>query len=108
MNAAWLAALPWLCAYALFGVALLGRRWPMPRWLVGAGTISYSLYLFNLPVFATILSAAVLKEPVGRWRWGAVAIGFLGVLHTWGQNLLHHPHLHCLVPGGGISLDGSR
>jgi len=30
------------------------------------------------------------------------------VLHTWGQNLLHHPHLHCLVPGGGISLDGSR
>ena len=35
-------------------------------------------------------------------------IGFLSVLHTWGQNLLHHPHLHCLVPGGGISLDGSR
>jgi hypothetical protein len=34
-------------------------------------------------------------------------IGFLGVLHTWGQNLLHHPHLHCLVPGGGISPDGS-
>ena len=34
-------------------------------------------------------------------------IGFLSVLHTWGQNLLHHPHLHCLVPGG-ISLDGSR
>jgi Putative transposase len=30
------------------------------------------------------------------------------VLHTWGQNLLHHPHLHCLVPGGGISLDGQR
>jgi hypothetical protein len=35
-------------------------------------------------------------------------IGFLSVLHTWGQNLLHHPHLHCLVPGGGISPDGSR
>jgi hypothetical protein len=35
-------------------------------------------------------------------------IGFLGVLHTWGQNLLHHPHLHCLVPGGGISPDGTR
>jgi Transposase zinc-binding domain/Putative transposase len=30
-------------------------------------------------------------------------IGFLSVLHTWGQNLLHHPHIHCLVPGGGIS-----
>lgn len=33
-------------------------------------------------------------------------IGFLGVLHTWGQNLLHHPHVHCLVPGGGIAPDG--
>ncbi len=35
-------------------------------------------------------------------------IGFLGVLHTWGQNLLHHPHIHFLVPGGGISPDGER
>jgi len=33
-------------------------------------------------------------------------IGFLAVLHTWGQNLLHHPHIHCLVPGGGIAPDG--
>ena len=29
-------------------------------------------------------------------------IGFLAVLHTWGQNLLHHPHVHCVVPGGGL------
>jgi len=35
-------------------------------------------------------------------------IGFFAVLHTWGQNLLHHPHLHCVVPGGGISPDGKR
>ena len=35
-------------------------------------------------------------------------IGFVSVLHTWGQNLLHHPHLHCLVPGGGISPGGSQ
>ncbi len=35
-------------------------------------------------------------------------IGFFAVLHTWGQNLLHHPHLHCVVPGGGLSPDGSR
>jgi hypothetical protein len=35
-------------------------------------------------------------------------IGFFAVLHSWGQNLLFHPHLHCLVPGGGISPDGSR
>ena len=35
-------------------------------------------------------------------------IGFLAVLHTWGQNLQHHPHVHCVVPGGGIAPDGSR
>jgi len=35
-------------------------------------------------------------------------IGFLAVLHTWGQNLHLHPHLHCAVPGGGISPDGLR
>ena len=35
-------------------------------------------------------------------------IGFLAVLHTWGQNLHIHPHVHCVVPGGGISKDGSR
>ena len=36
------------------------------------------------------------------------AIGLTAVLHTWGQNLDHHPHVHCIVPGGGISPDGER
>jgi hypothetical protein len=35
-------------------------------------------------------------------------IGVVAVLHTWGQNLYHHPHVHCVVPGGGLSLDGTR
>ena len=35
-------------------------------------------------------------------------IGFFAVLHTWGQSLTHHPHLHCVVPGGGLSADGER
>ena len=35
-------------------------------------------------------------------------IGFIAILHTWGQNLQHHPHLHCVIPGGGISADGER
>jgi Putative transposase len=30
------------------------------------------------------------------------------VLHTWGQTLTHHPHVHCITPGGGPSLDGER
>ena len=35
-------------------------------------------------------------------------IGFFAVLHTWGQTLMLHPHLHCVVPAGGLSLDRSR
>jgi putative transposase/transposase-like zinc-binding protein len=35
-------------------------------------------------------------------------IGFFAILHTWGQNLLHHPHVHCVVPGGGLSPDHDR
>ena len=35
-------------------------------------------------------------------------IGFFAILHTWGQNLLLHPHLHCVVPGGGLAPDGDR
>jgi hypothetical protein len=35
-------------------------------------------------------------------------IGFFAVLHSWGQNLQFHPHLHCVVPGGGLSLNGER
>jgi len=35
-------------------------------------------------------------------------LGFFAVLHTWGQTLGHHPHLHCVVPGGGLSPDRSR
>jgi hypothetical protein len=35
-------------------------------------------------------------------------IGFFAVLHSWGSNLLHHPHLHCVIPGGGISPDGTH
>lgn len=35
-------------------------------------------------------------------------VGLIAVLHSWGQNLHYHPHIHCIVPGGGISLDGKR
>ena len=35
-------------------------------------------------------------------------IGFIAILHTWGQQLLHHPHVHCVVPGGGLSPDGEH
>jgi hypothetical protein len=35
-------------------------------------------------------------------------VGFVAILHTWGQTLQHHPHLHCVVPGGGIRRDAKR
>jgi len=59
----------------------------------------------------------IAAEPADRFAWHRSAlrpdpvhlgaeIGFIAVLHTWGQNLLHHPHLYFLVPGGGIAPDG--
>jgi hypothetical protein len=53
-------------------------------------------------------AAATLLETAADPRLLGASIGFLAVLHTWGQNLHLHPHLHCVVPGGGISLDGAR
>lgn len=35
-------------------------------------------------------------------------IGFTTILHTWGQNLMNHPHIHCVVPGGGLDLSGNK
>ena len=52
-------------------------------------------------------SQTLLEIAADPRRLGA-AIGFLAVLHTWGQTLQHHPHLHCVIPGGGLSLDRSR
>ena len=39
---------------------------------------------------------------------GTDRLGFFGVLHTWGRTLDYHPHVHYVVPGGGIDEDGSR
>src|SRR3989442_14719118 len=43
-----------------------------------------------------------------RPRHLGARIGFTAVLHTWGSAMTHHPHLHIIVPGGGISRDGQR
>lgn len=53
-------------------------------------------------------AAQTMLETASDPRLLGASIGFLAVLHTWGQNLHLHPHLHCVVPGGGISPDGSR
>jgi hypothetical protein len=53
-------------------------------------------------------AAATLREIAADPKHLGAQIGCLCVLHTWGQNLLHHPHVHCVVPGGGIAPDESR
>jgi Putative transposase/Transposase zinc-binding domain len=96
----------WLCArqrellpvcyfHVVFSVphALAPLMWQNKKLLFGL--------LFNASA-ATLLEVAA--DPA-RLRCEA---GFLSILHTWGQTLQRHPHIHCVVPGGGLSLDHSR
>jgi len=53
-------------------------------------------------------SAETLRTIAADPQHLGAELGFLSILHTWGQNLLHHPHVHCVVPGGGIAPDGQR
>ncbi len=53
-------------------------------------------------------AAETLQQIAADPKHLGAQIGFVAVLHTWGQNLRHHPHVHCVVPGGGLSPDGSR
>jgi hypothetical protein len=50
----------------------------------------------------TLLEVAANPEHLGA------EIGFLSILHTWGQNLLLHPHIHCVIPAGGLAPDHTR
>ena len=61
--------------------------------------------MYNLLFRAT---AETLQTIAADPKHLGAQIGFFCVLHTWGQTLTAHPHLHCVVPGGGISLDGQR
>jgi hypothetical protein len=53
-------------------------------------------------------SAETLLEIAADPKHLGADIGFFSVLHTWGQNLQHHPHVHCVIPAGGLSADRSR
>ena len=53
-------------------------------------------------------SAATLREVAADPRHLGAEIGVLSILHTWGQTLVRHPHVHCVVPAGGLSLDHER
>jgi hypothetical protein len=53
-------------------------------------------------------SSETLLELAKDTKYLGANIGFTTILHTWGQNLMNHPHVHCVVPSGGLSLDGTR
>jgi len=109
------------------------RTCPKCQWRTAAGwlaareaellAVPYFHFVFKLPavigamayqnkakVYGLLLKAAAetLTTIAADPRHLGAEIGVMAVLHTWGQNLQHHPHAHCVVPGGGISPDGKR
>jgi hypothetical protein len=70
-----------------------------------------ALTLVNQSVLYNMLfhCAAETLLSLGRdKKYLGAEVGLTAVLHTWGQNLMDHPHVHCIVPGGGLSQDGRR
>jgi predicted Zn-ribbon and HTH transcriptional regulator len=70
-----------------------------------------ALILINQRVMYALLfqaAAETLLQLGGDKKHLGAELGLIAVLHTWGQNLMDHPHVHCIVPGGGLSQDGTR
>lgn len=100
--------------------SLAKARWLQAR-LADLLPVEYFHVVFTLPeqlaavalqnkrvVYNLLFAAAseTLRTIAADSRHLGADIGFLAVLHTWDQTLRHHPHLHCVVPGGGLSPDG--
>jgi len=69
------------------------------------------LLLHNKEILYSLLfrtASETLMEIAADPKHLGAEIGFFAVLHTWGQNLMHHPHLHCVIPFGGLSADHSE
>ncbi|MHB8077575.1 IS91 family transposase [Desulfosporosinus fructosivorans] len=71
-------------------------------------TLNSIVYQNQKEVYALLFKvvAETLAELAADKKYLGAKIGFTSVLHTWGQNLMHHPHIHCIVPGGGLSTLG--
>lgn len=71
----------------------------------------HPLIRMNEPLCYNLLfraAAQTLLQLAGEKKHLHAQAGMMAVLHTWGQNLSYHPHLHCLIPAGGLSPDGKR
>ena len=102
----WRAAQRWLAAREaeLLPVPYFHVVFTLPAEI---GAIAYQN---KAAVYGLLFKAAaqtLMTIAADRKHLGA-EIGVTAVLHTWGQNLDHHPHVHCIVPGGGVSPDGAR
>lgn len=73
---------------------------PLRRWMRSHPQRAYSL------LFAA--SSQALQDLARNPKRLGARLGFLGILHTWSRTLLYHPHVHYLVPAGGLSPDGSQ
>ena len=86
---------------------------PVP-YFHGVFTIPSQLNAFalrNKKSFYSILFRSVnemLQQCASTSRYLGASIGHIAVLHTWGQNLMDHPHIHCIIPAGGLSRDGKK
>jgi hypothetical protein len=68
-------------------------------------TINPIAYQNQKAVYSILFRAVseTLLELANDKKYLGAKLGITSVLHTWGQNLMHHPHIHCIVPGGGLS-----
>ena len=76
----------------------------LPARIAGIAYANKALVYDALFKAAAETLSAIAADP----RHLGAKIGMTMVLHSWGSALVHHPHVHCIVPGGGIALDGSR
>ena len=68
-------------------------------------TSSWTNILYDKTKMYNIMFKAVsetLQELANDKKYLGAQIGFTSILHTWGQNLKDHPHIHCIVPAGGL------
>jgi hypothetical protein len=68
-------------------------------------TLNLIMYQNQKELYTLLFKASseTLAELASDKKYLGAKLGFTSILHTWGQNLMHHPHIHCIVPGGGLS-----
>lgn len=68
-------------------------------------TLNLMIYQNQKALYTLLFKASseTLAALASDKKYLGAKLGFTSILHTWGQNLMHHPHIHCIVPGGGLS-----